>query len=143
METPSIVLFDGWCVLCNGSATFIARRDPRRRFAFATLQSEEGIALLQEQGLPHDMQESFVLIEDGCAYLRSAAALRIARGLRFPWPLLWLLVIVPRPLRDWIYNAVGRRRYRWFGRRDECGIADALVRDRLWQAPERMRVPHQ
>jgi predicted DCC family thiol-disulfide oxidoreductase YuxK len=129
---PAIILFDGWCVFCNGSAAFVAGRDPDGHFRFATLQSAGGRQLLREHGLSEDMNESFVLLEGGRSYLRSAAALRIARRLRSPWPLLSLFVVVPRPLRDAVYGWIGRRRYRWFGRRDSCGIADARVQARLW-----------
>ncbi|MFO1489463.1 MAG: DCC1-like thiol-disulfide oxidoreductase family protein [Kiritimatiellia bacterium] len=65
-----------------------------------------------------------MLIEDGRAFLESTAALRIARGLRFPWPLLSVLLIVPRVLRDPVYRWIARHRYRWFGRREECWRPD-------------------
>ena len=65
------------------------------------------------------------------AFVRSEAALRIARQLRFPWPILFWLVIVPRPLRDWAYDVVARNRFRWFGRRDVCMVPGPETRDRF------------
>jgi predicted DCC family thiol-disulfide oxidoreductase YuxK len=64
--------------------------------------------------------ESVVLVEDGKAYRKSSAVLRIARRLDGAWPLLAMLLIVPRPLRDALYDWIGRHRYRWFGKREAC-----------------------
>jgi predicted DCC family thiol-disulfide oxidoreductase YuxK len=78
--------------------------------------------------------DSVVLIADGRLWTRSAAALRIARRLSFPWPLLYVFVVVPRPLRDWIYDLVARHRYQWFGRRDACMMPTAELRGRFIDA---------
>jgi predicted DCC family thiol-disulfide oxidoreductase YuxK len=122
-STPDgpILLFDGVCNLCNGAVQFIIRRDPCGRFRFAALQSDAAKALLQSAGAgAGGLPDSMVLIEDGRLYTRSSAALRVARHLRFPWPLVRVFWIVPRPLRNWMYDFVARHRYRWFGRRDQC-----------------------
>ncbi|HUB78122.1 MAG TPA: DCC1-like thiol-disulfide oxidoreductase family protein [Bryobacteraceae bacterium] len=122
-----IVLFDGVCNLCNGLVQFVLKRDARRRFRFASLQSEAARRALQ--GEPP--AETIVLIERGKTHLKSAAALRIARGLRFPWPLLYGLVVVPRPLRDMIYDWVARHRYAWFGKRESCMLPSPQMRGRF------------
>jgi predicted DCC family thiol-disulfide oxidoreductase YuxK len=119
--TPSAILFDGVCNLCNGFTRFIMARDPAPgRFRFAALQSDPGQRLLKAHGLSTDGLDTIVLIEDGAAFIRSAAALRTLRRLGLPWSLLYGFIIVPRPLRDVVYRFVARRRYRWFGRRDAC-----------------------
>ena len=121
METAkSIVLFDGVCNLCNGAVQFIINRDPQGRFSFASLQSAAGQARLREFGLSTEAFDTFVLLEGGNAYTRSTAALRIARQLPGAWRLLYALMIVPRPIRDWVYGLVARNRYRLFGRQDSC-----------------------
>lgn len=117
-----VVLFDGVCNLCNGAVLFIIRRDPQSRFRFASLQSAVAGRLLAKSGVVAPLPDSFVLIDDDGAHLRSTAALRIGRGLSFPWRLASLLVIVPRPIRDWVYDVVARYRYRWFGTRDVCMV---------------------
>ena len=122
-STPDgpILLFDGVCNLCNGAVQFIVRRDPKSKFRFAALQSDAAKALLQSAGADAGgLPDSMVLIEVGRLYTRSNAALRAARHLRFPWPLLRVFWIVPLPLRNWMYDFVARHRHRWFGRRDEC-----------------------
>jgi predicted DCC family thiol-disulfide oxidoreductase YuxK len=75
--------------------------------------------------------ETIVLLDAGKTYVKSTAALRIARGLRFPWPLLYAFVAVPRPVRDLIYDWVARHRYRWFGKRDTCMLPTPELRERF------------
>lgn len=129
-EERAIVLFDGVCHLCNGAVRWIIRRDRRGRFRFASLQSETGSALLSRYGVQPGT-DSMVLIEGGRWYPESTAALRIARRLDGLWPLAYVLIIVPRPLRDSLYRYIARRRYRWFGRSETCMIPDSGIRERF------------
>lgn len=127
----SVLLFDGVCNLCNSSVNFILARDPKAKFRFASLQSDEGQALLQEfEDRPSDLS-SVVLIEDGQLYARSDAALRVARQLSGGWPLLYAFIVLPRALRDAVYNWIARNRYRWFGKRDSCMIPSPELRSRF------------
>jgi predicted DCC family thiol-disulfide oxidoreductase YuxK len=126
-----IVLFDGVCNLCNGSVTFIVKRDPGRRFRFAALQSAAGATLLRQFGLPADALDTLVLVEGNRAFTRSTASLRVARRLSGLWPLLYALIVVPRPIRDLLYGVVARNRYRWFGRRDACMMPTPDLRERF------------
>jgi predicted DCC family thiol-disulfide oxidoreductase YuxK len=128
---PPVILFDGVCNLCNGFVRFVIARDPDGRFQFGALQSPAARRLLDSFDLRDAGPDSVVLIEDGRAWTRSAAALRITRGLSFPWPLAAVFVVVPRPLRDWIYNLVARNRYRWFGKRDVCMVPTPELRARF------------
>jgi predicted DCC family thiol-disulfide oxidoreductase YuxK len=129
----AVVLFDGVCNFCSASVRFIVRRDPAARFRFASIQSEAGAELMRAHGLalPDGDPASIVLIEDGRAYERSTAALRIARRLRFPWKLCWAFVVVPRLLRDAVYDFVARHRYRWFGKKDVCMVPTPELRARF------------
>lgn len=126
-----VVLFDGVCNLCNGSVRFVIERDPHKHFQFAPLQSETATTLIGGLANPLAMPDSIVLVDDGRLYVRSTAALRIARRLRFPWPLLWVFMAVPRPLRDWVYDVIARHRYGWFGKRDTCMVPTKEIRDRF------------
>jgi predicted DCC family thiol-disulfide oxidoreductase YuxK len=114
------ILFDGVCNLCNGFVQFVIARDPAARFRFATLQSRAAATLLRDAGVAAPLPDSMVLVEDGRVHTRSTAALRVARGLRAPWPLAFLLIAVPRVVRDAVYDFIAARRYRWFGRRETC-----------------------
>jgi len=122
-----IILFDGVCNLCNGFVQFVLERDGAGRFRFASLQSEAARRVLK--GEPP--AETIVLLERGRTYLKSAAALRIARGLRFPWPILYAFVVILRPLRDVIYDWVARHRYAWFGKRESCMLPSPQMRGRF------------
>ena len=126
-----VVLFDGVCNLCNGSVRFVIERDPHKHFQFAPLQSETATTLIGRTADPLAMPDSIVLVDDGRLYVRSTAALRIARRLRFPWPILWVFMAVPRPLRDWVYDVIARHRYGWFGKRDTCMVPTKEIRDRF------------
>ncbi|MGN7358592.1 thiol-disulfide oxidoreductase DCC family protein [Paenibacillus sp. SAF-054] len=133
-ETGSIeriVLIDGVCHLCQGLTRFIIERDPHAKFRFASLQSDIGAELLKKGGLPPDEVDTVVLIEDGQYYVRSAAVLRIFRQMRMPWPLLYIFVILPRPLRDTMYRYVARNRYRWFGKDEQCLLPTPELRKRF------------
>ncbi|HEU0013724.1 MAG TPA: thiol-disulfide oxidoreductase DCC family protein [Longimicrobium sp.] len=126
-----IVLYDGVCGLCDRSVQLILRNDRRGRFRFAALQSDAGRALLEKFGLSPEALDSVVLVEGDQAWRRSRAALRIARRMDAPWPLLWPLTIVPRPVADFFYNLVAKNRYRIFGKLDACMIPPPEVRERF------------
>ena len=125
-----IVFFDGFCNLCTGAVRFIIARDPHARFRFASLDSHAARTRL---GPALDTQPDSVLLLDADGlHARSAAALRIARGLRGPWPLLARAAsLVPRALRDRVYDLVARRRYRWFGQRDSCLVPTPALQARF------------
>jgi predicted DCC family thiol-disulfide oxidoreductase YuxK len=127
----AVVLFDGVCNLCNGFVQFVIPRDPDGYFRFAALNSETAARVLSTARQDGPLVDSIVLVEGGGVYVRSAAALRIARRLGFPWVLGYGLMIVPRPLRDAIYDLVARRRYGWFGRRETCMVPGPGIRDRF------------
>ena len=131
-QLSPVILFDGVCNLCNGFVQFVIARDRARRFRFAALQSVAGRRLLdQPDAAVDDVPASFVLVEGHRVFRQSTAALRIARGLGWPWRLAYGLIAVPRPLRDWVYDVVARYRYQWFGQRDMCMVPTPDVRARF------------
>ncbi len=126
-----MVLFDGWCNLCNGWVEFVLRIDKEGVVRFSPLQSEAGRTLLEGAGLPTDTGDTVVLIDGSSAWTESGAALRVARLLPWPYRLLYALVVLPRPIRDAVYRLVARNRYRWFGRRTECRVPSPEERERF------------
>jgi predicted DCC family thiol-disulfide oxidoreductase YuxK len=136
MSDEKIVLFDGVCHLCTGSVQFIIRRDKRKKFRFASLQSDVGRRLVAEHGLDPAAVDTVVLIEDGRAFARSAAAVRIARHLDGAWKLAAAFWIVPRPLRDFLYRLLARFRYRWFGKHEACWLPTPELRSRFLEDAE-------
>ncbi len=131
---PPVILFDGVCNLCNGFVRFVISRDPAARFRFGPLQSEAARRLLGASQAPVTVPDSILLVENGRVWTESAAALRVLRQLTFPWPLTSVFVLVPPPFRNWVYRAVARNRYRWFGRRDVCMLPTPELRARFLDA---------
>jgi predicted DCC family thiol-disulfide oxidoreductase YuxK len=130
-DQSSIVLFDGVCNLCNSSVRFIINRDPQKHFRFAPLQSPSAQGLLQRHDLSPGSLDTFILIEAGKSYSRSTAALRIVRQFKGLWPAVYVLILIPRAVRDWVYNVLAKNRYKLFGRRETCMIPSHEVRDRF------------
>jgi predicted DCC family thiol-disulfide oxidoreductase YuxK len=127
-----IILFDGVCNLCNGSVVFILQREKEPIFHFASIQSEAGKDLLEWCGLPKDFNQAAVLIDHGRIYLGSAAALKIGQTLKFPWSFLSHAgFIVPKLIRDWVYNKIAANRYQWFGKREVCMVPTQELRARF------------
>ena len=127
----SVLLFDGVCNLCNGAVQFIIKRDPHARIRFAALQSDAAKNLLRSINAAESQPDSMILLENGRVHTRSTAALRIAKSLRFPWPIMYVFVIVPRPLRNWMYDFIAARRYRWFGKRETCMLPTPELQSRF------------
>jgi len=122
-----ILFFDGECNLCNGGVQFIIKRDRKKRFLFAALQSAAGAEAKQQSG----GADSFILFYCGRYYTKSGAALRVARLMSGLWPMLYAGIILPRFVRDWVYDIVARNRYKWFGKRNECMMPTPELRERF------------
>jgi len=131
LKDQPIILFDGVCNLCSGVVLFAIKRDPERIFKYAPLQSEAGQSLLRHFGLPMNDLNSFILVEGNKYYQKSTAVLRIAKRIKGLWPILYSFIIVPEPIRDFIYDIVAKNRYKWFGRKDECLIPTPDIRSRF------------
>ena len=125
MLQESILLFDGHCSLCNGAVDFVLKRDTRKKLLLASIQGTAGQGVLKKYELPPSYLDTLVLVEEGKVYLGSTAALRVARFLGGGWPLFYGLIIIPKGVRDRIYQWISRNRYQWFGRRDTCRIPSA------------------
>lgn len=122
MSNKPIILFDGVCNLCNNSVQFVIQHDKTDKFSFAALQSETGQALLKQYGLPAQGFDSFVLVQNEKVFLKSTAALHVAKQLDGPAKLLFGFIIVPAFIRNAVYNLIANNRYKWFGKKDHCMI---------------------
>jgi predicted DCC family thiol-disulfide oxidoreductase YuxK len=134
VSSPTVVLFDGVCNLCNGFVQFVISHDTQARFRFAALQSEAGQALLAAAGHPPlgpAGPESVVLLEGGRLYSHSAAVLRIAGLLGGIWRVAAVGWLLPRSWRDAVYRFVARHRYQWFGRQESCWLPTPALRARF------------
>jgi predicted DCC family thiol-disulfide oxidoreductase YuxK len=127
----NIVLFDGICNLCNGLVRFIIKKDRSGKLKFALLQSEVGQQWLMKFGLAKNEFESFVLIQGDKYYLKSAAALKMLRELGGVWKAFYVFMLVPRPVRDFMYDLIAKSRYKVFGKRDVCMIPTPELQERF------------
>jgi predicted DCC family thiol-disulfide oxidoreductase YuxK len=125
-----VVLFDGVCNLCHWAVRFIIRRDMKATFRFAALQSSAGAALLNGRQC-EPLPDSIVLIEGDRMSIQSTAILRVMRCMPMPWLMMYVLIAIPRPIRDWLYAWVARNRYRWFGKQEACMVPTPELRARF------------
>ena len=126
-----IILFDGVCNFCNAMVNFIIRQDKRHIFLFAALQSESGKKLLEQYHINWQRSDSFVVIENDKAYMKSNAALKLYAKLPWFWKWTQIFWIVPKFVRDWVYNVVAKNRYGWFGKKEQCMVPPPDVIERF------------
>jgi predicted DCC family thiol-disulfide oxidoreductase YuxK len=124
-----IIFFDGVCNLCNRLVIFIINRDRKHIFKFASLQSAkaEEMGILQKD----TTSNSVIFFSENKVYQKSTAILHICKLLTFPWPLLFGFIIVPKFIRDSIYNFIAANRYKWFGKKDECMVPSENIKERF------------
>ena len=130
-ESNPIILFDGVCNLCNKTVQFVIKKDREKKFRFASLQGSSGQRILKDLKIPADIFHSFILLEDDKVYERSTAALRLLKLLGRGWQFFYIFILLPKPIRDGIYNWISRNRYKWFGKKDSCMIPEGGVKDRF------------
>jgi predicted DCC family thiol-disulfide oxidoreductase YuxK len=128
-ENP-VLLFDGVCNYCNRMVNFAIRNDKKAKIKFAPLQSQAGIKLRQKYNVP-ETADTVVLIENRKAYTYARAAIRVSKYLDWPAKMLYGFIIVPRFISQPIYKWIARNRYKWFGKRENCMVPPAEVKERF------------
>lgn len=133
LANKKIVLFDGVCNLCTGTVTFIIKRDGKDKFRFASLQSEVGKQLMEERHIDPSSNNSIIVIEPQVAYyVKSTAAIEIAKELGGLWPVLQVFsYLLPEGIRDSIYEFIAKNRYKWFGKKDSCMIPTPALKSKF------------
>jgi predicted DCC family thiol-disulfide oxidoreductase YuxK len=127
----AIIIFDGVCVLCNASVRLIIKNDKKSRFRFTPMQSMFANQLLSTFDIPGSKTDILMLVESDRMFTASTAALRIARRMDGPWPVLYSFMIIPKPIRDYIYVFIAKRRYKLFGKYDTCLVPDTRTAHRF------------
>ncbi len=131
MEQFPIILFDGVCNLCDKSVQFIIKNDKKKHFRFAALQSNAGQRLLTQYGISTTELNSFILIYNNQVYNKSSGALHVAKLLGGGWIFFYSLIIIPKFLRDSIYDFISEHRYKWFGKKEACMIPTPELKARF------------
>jgi predicted DCC family thiol-disulfide oxidoreductase YuxK len=124
-----IVLYDGVCGLCNRAVQFLLKRDRHDRLRFASLQSDFAGTLLNRHGVDHhDLDTVYVVLNSGEAnealLAKSDAFLLFTKEIGGVWSIAGLAKIIPRPIRNWLYDFVARHRYEVFGKYEACMLPD-------------------
>jgi len=122
-----ILLFDGVCNLCIGIVNFIIKRDSKKKFKFAALQSEKGQTLLKKGGFSTTDINTFVYISEDHFFVKSSAILQVLKDLGGVWKLFYVFILIPVPVRDFIYSLITKIRYRLFGKRDTCMVPTSEI----------------
>jgi predicted DCC family thiol-disulfide oxidoreductase YuxK len=138
-EQRSLVLYDGMCGLCNRVVGFLVKRDRQDRLRFAALQSGPGREILARHDRSDANLETVLFVQNWGEpseelLARSDAAISATRALGGIWRLAIVFYVVPRLVRDAVYNFIARRRYRLFGKFDTCPTPDAAVRHKFLDA---------
>jgi predicted DCC family thiol-disulfide oxidoreductase YuxK len=133
MPAPApVVVFDTDCVLCSGMVAFVLAHERDSALNFVGAWSDVGLDLARQYGFSRaDLDQTFLVLDQGRALSRSDAGLALVNHLRAPWRWLAILRVVPKIVRDAAYSVVARHRYRWFGQRRDCTIVPPHARDRF------------
>lgn len=124
-----VLFFDGVCGLCNAAVDFAIAHDPAQLLLFAPLQGDHAAQVVGPE--PAGGWQSLVLVDAAGTHKQSDAALRLAGQLGGVWRLALVVWMVPRPLRNWVYDGIARNRYRMFGKKESCRIPTPAERKRF------------
>lgn len=135
-EMKAIVLYDGVCGLCNRAVQFLLKRDRLDRLQFASLQSDLASKVLERHGLDHKSLDTvYAVLNFGepneTLHAKSDAFLFFAGVIGGIWSVAKIGRIVPRPVRDWLYDFIARHRYQVFGKSESCMLPDPKQRHKF------------
>ena len=97
---------------------------------FAALASPAGQLILANHPSAASI-DSIVLIEENRVSVRSTAILRIFRYLGGVWKILLVGYLIPKEIRDSLYDVVAYWRYRLFGKYEACPLPPVEARGRF------------
>jgi predicted DCC family thiol-disulfide oxidoreductase YuxK len=126
-----IILFDGVCNFCNSSVQFIIKRDKKAIFRFASLQSDFGKEQMIKYQIDVKNIDSFIYIKNDKAYIKSTAGLKVLLNLGGFWKIVHLLIFIPEPIRNWVYDGFASNRYKLFGKKESCMVPDPKLKSRF------------
>jgi len=135
-ETKAIVLYDGVCGLCNRAVQFLLKRDRRDRLRFASLQSDFAARVLQRHGMdPKSLDTVYAVLNYGepneTLLAKGDAFLFFAKIIGGIWSVARVGRIIPRPIRNWLYDFIARHRYQVFGKSESCMLPDPKQRHKF------------
>lgn len=135
-QVRPLLLYDGECGFCNRSVQFVLRHDRRGILQFAALQGQTARGLLARHPELQDL-DSLVFLEPfrdphgEQVYVRSDGALKIAAYLGGFWNLCLIANVIPRSVRDSLYDFLAKHRHHLFGKASRCALPSPEVRERF------------
>ena len=126
-----IVFFDGVCNLCSGVVQFLIEKNAKENLLFASLQSKTGQEMLAHFQLSATEFNSFVYLKEGKLLQKSEAALELSKELKHLWPMFYVFMIVPKFIRNTVYDLIAKNRYNWFGKKNECWLPSIHLKKRF------------
>ena len=127
----SVILFDGYCNLCNSQVNSILRFDSKKFFYFSNLDSLFSKKVIKENKVESLEGKTIILYHNNKIIIKSNAAIKIAYLLGGFFKIFIIFKILPNFIRDGIYDVISRNRYRWFGKSDSCYIPQKEILDRF------------
>ncbi len=131
INSQPLLLFDGICNLCNSSVQFIISHDRQKKFTFASLQSDAAKEILLQFDTKYFNLDSIILIYNDKIYSKSAAIIRVGMLLGKGFSLSVIFYIIPRFIRDWMYDFIAKNRYKWFGKKESCMLPNKDLKNRF------------
>ena len=129
--SKSVILFDGYCNLCNSQVNSILRFDSKKFFYFSNLDSSFSKKVIKENKVESLEGKTIILFHNNKIIIKSNAAIKIAYLLGGFFKIFIIFKILPNFIRDGIYDVISRNRYRWFGKSDSCYIPKKEILDRF------------
>ncbi|MEM5527343.1 thiol-disulfide oxidoreductase DCC family protein [Gammaproteobacteria bacterium AS21] len=115
-----VIVFDGVCKLCNAWSKFIIKYDKQQRFKLCSMQSTQGQSILKHFSLPTEHFDTMLYVQGNQLFDKSDAFLNIVKELGLPWRLFYVFKILPKSIRNWLYNRIALNRYLLFGKYESC-----------------------
>lgn len=131
LSEKTILLFDGVCNLCNRTVQFVIKRDKKANVKFASLHSEVGKQIMQQYHIPSEYIDSIIFFENKKVYYKSTAALRLSKKMDGLWPVIYVFIIIPAFIRNFVYDFIARNRIKWFGKADTCWVMTPELKNRF------------
>lgn len=131
MKNKNIIIFDGICNFCNKSVNFIIKRDTKVHFLFTPIQSDVAKEIMHKYDLNSKDIDSIILIKDDRYFTKSDAILEILKDLSGYWFLFRIFKIVPKIMRDYLYNFISKNRYKFFGKKNSCMLPTKDLKKRF------------
>ena len=128
IQHKGIIIFDGYCNLCSGLVQFLIKRDKKDYFRFLSLQSDLTRKILASHTIPVNFNESIIVLIENQIFFKSDAVLKITDNLGRFWVVFKVLRIIPKPVRDFLYDLVAKYRYRIFGKKQICMVSSENYR---------------